>query len=101
MAADESIWSVYVVRTVDDLLYTGVSSDVNRRYREHLGGGPRASKYLKAHKPVALVLAVPIGTRSLAQKVEYHLKRLPRDQKETLIRRQTLIYDAENGRITL
>ena len=101
MAADESIWSVYIVRTVDDLLYSGVSTDVSRRYREHLSGGARAAKYLRAHKPRELALAVPIGTRSMAQKVEYHLKRLSRGQKETLIRRHALVFDAQSGRISI
>ena len=93
MTADTPIWSVYIIRTVDDRLYSGVSCDVPRRYREHRAGGVRAAKYLKAHRPQALAFAKPIGSRSLAQKVEYHLKRLSRDQKETLIRRQALTFD--------
>lgn len=101
MPANEPIWSVYIVRTVDDRLYSGVSTDASRRYREHLAGGSRAAKYLKAHKPRALDLVVPIGTRSLAQKVEYHLKRLPRNHKEALILRQALTFDPESGRISL
>jgi putative endonuclease len=101
MTADKPIWSVYMIRTVDGRLYSGVSTDVSRRYGEHLAGGPRAAKYLKAHKPQSLVFSKPIGSRSLAQKVEYHLKRLPRDQKETVIRRQVLTFDADTGIITV
>jgi putative endonuclease len=101
MAAQEPIWSVYIIRTVDDYLYSGVTTDVPRRYREHRSGGVRAAKYLKAHKPSAIALATPIGTRALAQKVEYHLKRLTREQKETLIRRQALVFDPQSGAITL
>jgi putative endonuclease len=101
MTADKPIWSVYMIRTVDGRLYSGVSTDVPRRYGEHLAGGPRAAKYLKAHKPHALAFFTPIGSRSLAQKVEYHLKRLPRDQKETVIRRQALTFDADTGMITV
>jgi putative endonuclease len=101
MTTDKPIWSVYMIRTVDDRLYSGVSTDVARRYGEHLAGGPRAAKYLKAHKPHSLVFCMPIGSRSLSQKVEYHLKRLSRDQKETVIKKQMLAFDAETGKITV
>lgn len=101
MTADKPIWSVYMIRTVDGRLYSGVSTDVSRRYREHLAGGVRAAKYLKAHRPQALAFSKPIGSRSLAQKVEYHLKRLSRDQKETVIRRQALSVDSDTGAIYL
>jgi len=99
MTADKPIWSVYMIRTVDGCLYSGVSTDVSRRYGEHLAGGPRTAKYLKAHRPQALVFCKPIGSRSLAQKVEYRLKRLSRNQKETVIRRQMLAFDADTGMI--
>jgi len=90
-----------MIRTVDGCLYSGVSTDVTRRYGEHLTRGPRAAKYLKAHRPQALVFSTAIGSRSLAQKVEYQLKRLSRDQKETVIRRQVLLFDAKTGMITV
>lgn len=101
MKTDRGVWSIYIIRTVDDRLYAGVSTDVSRRYREHLAGGVRAAKYLKAHRPQALVFYKPIGSRSLAQKVEHHLKRLSRDQKETVIRRQALSVDSDTGVIYL
>lgn len=101
MTADKPIWSVYMIRTVDGRLYSGVSTDVSRRYREHLAGGVRAAKYLKAHRPQTLAFSKPIGSRSLAQKVEHHLKKLSRDQKEALIRRQMLTFDMHTGMITV
>lgn len=101
MKTDDGIWSVYIIRTVDDHLYSGVSTDVLRRYREHLAGGGRAAKYLKAHRPHALVFSLPIGSRALAQKVEYRLKRLSRGQKETVIRRRKLTFDPDTGILCL
>ena len=101
MPADKPIWSVYMIRTMDGRLYSGVSTDVSRRYGEHLAGGVRAAKYLKAHRPQALVFFQPIGSRSLAQKVEYRLKGLSRGQKETVIRRQRLVFNADTGVITV
>ena len=97
MKTDKVIWSVYIIRTIDNRLYSGVSTDVARRYREHLSGGVRAAKYLKAHRPQSLAFSLPIGSRSLAQKVEYRLKQLSRAQKERVIQRQTLAFDLETG----
>jgi predicted GIY-YIG superfamily endonuclease len=84
MKTDKVIWSVYIIRTIDNRLYSGVSTDVARRYREHLSGGVRAAKYLKAHRPQSLAFSLPIGSRSLAQ-------------KECVIQRQTLAFDLETG----
>jgi putative endonuclease len=99
MKTDKVIWSVYIIRTIDNRLYSGVSTDVSRRYREHLSGGVRAAKYLKAHRPQSLAFCLPVGSRSLAQKVEYRLKQLSRAQKERVIQRQTLAFDPETGRL--
>ena len=101
MTASQTIWWVYIVRTVDDRLYCGVSTDVDRRFREHQAGGARAAKYLKTHRPSALVFSLPVGGRSLAHKVEYHMKRLPRCRKEAIIRYQRLVFDPQSGRITI
>lgn len=101
MTESKTVWWVYIIRTVDDRLYSGVSTDVDRRYREHRSGGMRAAKYLKAHRPLALVFSTPVGSRSLAQKVEYHLKRLPRGWKNAIIRHQRMVFEAQTGRIVI
>ena len=101
MTESKTVWWVYIIRTVDDRLYSGVSTDVDRRYREHRAGGMRAAKYLKAHRPLTLVFSTPVGSRSLAQKVEYHLKRLPRGRKNAIIRHQRMVFDAQTGRIVI
>ena len=99
MTTPKTTWWVYIIRTVDDRLYSGVSTDVARRFREHQTGGVRAAKYLKTHRPSALVFSRPVGSRSLAQKVEYHMKRLPRRRKDAIIRCQRLAFDPQSGRI--
>jgi putative endonuclease len=99
MKTNTATWSVYMIRTIDNRLYSGVSTDVSRRYREHLTGGSRAAKYLKAHRPQYLAFCLPIGSRSLAQKVEYRLKKLSRAQKEIVIQRQSLAFDPDTGKL--
>jgi len=99
MNAPQTVWWVYMIHTVDDRLYSGVSTDVARRFREHRAGGGRAAKYLKTHRPSAVVFSLPVGSRSLAQKVEYHMKRLSRGRKDAIIRHQRLVFDPQSGRI--
>jgi putative endonuclease len=92
-------WYLYVVRTVDKYLYAGVSTDVERRFAEHLRQGRKTARYLRAHKPRRLVFSQTIGDRSLALKVEYRFKQLTRAQKERIVRAGRLCFDEVSGRI--
>lgn len=94
-------WWVYIIRTEDDRLYTGVTTDVDRRFREHCAQGTRSARYLRAHRPRAVVFRQRVGSRSLAQQVEWRLKQLSRAQKEAVIQAGTVTYDAESGRIVV
>lgn len=101
MEKARTVWWVYIIRTEDNRLYSGVTTDVARRFQEHRAGGPRAARYLKAHPPRALVFSLAVGTRSLALKVEYRLKRLPRARKEALILCPKPAFDPDTGEIDL
>jgi putative endonuclease len=74
-------WFLYVIQTEDDTYYTGISTDVDRRYKEHAAQGSKAARYLVMHRPIALVFCYEIGERSNAMKVELAFKRLPRRRK--------------------
>ncbi|MGE4262690.1 GIY-YIG nuclease family protein [Shewanella sp.] len=78
-------WSLYIIRCRDGELYTGVTTDVNRRFVEHQGGGPRAAKYLKGKAPLQLVYQELVGSRSEALKREIQIKKLSRQQKLALL----------------
>jgi putative endonuclease len=82
MSAGE--YSLYIVRCADGSLYTGIATDVNRRLQEHEAGA-RGAKYLRGKGPLRLEYSHFLGDRSTAQKAEYHVKRLEREQKEALI----------------
>jgi putative endonuclease len=90
-------WHLYVIRTTDQKLYAGVTTDVQRRFREHLSQGRRTARYLRAHKPKALVFSQVIGDRSSALRVEYWFKRLSRERKEKVIRAGRLRIDGQTG----
>ena len=92
-------WHLYVIRTVRGCLYAGIATDVGRRYREHAAGGPRAARFLRANPPRELVLRRRIGPRSLALKVEYRFKQLPKRDKEAIVRTGKLRLDRKSGEI--
>jgi putative endonuclease len=84
-------FSVYIVQCADGTLYTGIATDVTRRVDEHNGLTPSGTKsrrgagYTSARRPVALVYAIILETRSAAAKEEARLKSLSRAQKLALI----------------
>lgn len=79
------VWSVYIIRCGDDSLYTGISTAVERRLREHARGGSRGARYLRGRGPLTLVFARPVGDRSAALRTEHALRQLPRRLKEQVI----------------
>jgi putative endonuclease len=78
-------WSVYIIRCDDGSLYTGVSTDVERRFREHLET-PRGAKFFSGRKPLEVVFRETGHTRSSAARREAAIKKLSRDTKLRLIR---------------
>lgn len=79
-------WYLYIVRCRDGTLYTGISTDVDRRLAEHRKGGDAGSKYLKGRAPLTLLFQKKLGSGSLALKVERRVKMLTREKKEQMIR---------------
>ena len=77
-------WSVDIIESPKGTLYTGVSTDVERRFREH-AGGRRGARYFRGAKPRAVVFVECGHTRSSACRREAAIKRLSRDGKLALI----------------
>ena len=84
MEVGDRPWFLYVVHCSDGTLYTGVTTDVSRRVREH-NTGSRGAKYTKTRRPVRLVYRIDFETRSAAQRAEYKFKKLTRKQKNEVI----------------
>ena len=78
-------WSVYIIRCDERFLYTGITTDVARRVGEHRSGDRKAAKYTRTFSSITLVYEVLIGSRSLAAKIEYRIKRLSRQKKECIV----------------
>jgi len=77
-------WWVYVIRCDDGSLYTGVSTDPERRFREHLQH-PRGAKYFNGREPESIVYREAGHTRSSACQREAAIKKLTRPAKLALL----------------
>jgi len=77
-------WFIYLVRCSNGNLYTGISTDVTRRFAEHQAG--KGAKYLRGKGPLELVYQKKIGTRSEALKAEIKVKNMARSAKIAMLR---------------
>lgn len=89
--SDSKHWFVYVILTDRDALYTGITTDIDRRFKQHLDmfngvSGSRGAKFFRVHKPLRVHYHKRFADRSEASKYEYHLKQLTRKQKLALVR---------------
>ena len=78
-------WYVYIIRSDDDFLYTGVTTDVERRFQEHMSGR-RGARFFNGRKPIEVVYTESGHTRSSACSRESQIKKLSRLQKEVLLK---------------
>lgn len=76
-------WTVYLARCRDGSLYTGVTTDPERRLAEHNSGG--GGSYTRSRIPLVMVYWEPVEDRSAALRRECAIKRLTRAQKEELV----------------
>lgn len=76
---------VYILECSDNSLYTGITTNIEKRLNEH-NTSPKGAKYTKARRPVKLVYQEPAQDRSAASKREYAIKKLTRTKKLQLIK---------------
>jgi putative endonuclease len=75
---------VYLIRAPGGELYTGITTDVDRRLNEHQAG--QGAKYLRGRGPLVVVYRRKLGGRGLALTVEWRVKRLTKSGKEAIVR---------------
>ena len=95
ISEDSPTWWLYIIETSGKQLYTGITTDVARRFDEHQSNSAKSAKYLKGKGPLTLLYQVPVGTRSTALKMEYQVKQLSRAQKLELINGKLKLEDCE------
>lgn len=76
-------WHIYIILCSDNSLYTGITTDVERRFRQHSNG--KGAKYFRGRQPVLVVYQEYCLNRSSASKQELKIKALTRAGKEALI----------------
>ena len=88
---EAALWSLYLIRTAEGSLYTGVTTDVQRRFVEHENKDKKnkGAKALRGKGPLTPAFNICVGNRSDALKLEYRVKQLNRTDKEWLISRIT------------
>ncbi|MCC4982941.1 GIY-YIG nuclease family protein [Klebsiella pneumoniae] len=76
-------WFLYLIRTADNRLYTGITTDVPRRFRQHQVG--KGAKALRGKGDLQLAFSHEVGEHSLALRLEYRVKQLTKREKERLV----------------
>jgi putative endonuclease len=74
-----TLWHLYLLECADGSLYTGVTTDVERRLAEHNSG--KGARYTRSRLPVIMVASRAVGSRSQALRAEFAIKQLEREQK--------------------
>jgi putative endonuclease len=82
VAETAAVWHLYILECGDGSLYTGVTTDIGRRVREHQEG--KGARYTRTHGPVSLVHTEECGSRSQALSRECAVKAMPRRKKAEL-----------------
>jgi len=72
-------WFVYMIHCSDGTLYTGITTDLERRFQDHLN--LRGAKYFRGRIPLKIIYQEAEHTRSSASKQEIQIKRLSRQDK--------------------
>jgi putative endonuclease len=82
-------WFVYLIESSDGRLYTGITTNVERRFLEHQGvlGKDRGAKFFRGRRPVAVVYTESHPSRSEASRREAEIKKLSAAAKQALVKK--------------
>lgn len=89
MPEENKKYYVYIILTITDKLYCGYTDNVEKRYKLHQEG--KGAKFTRANKPLKLVYTAEFDTKTDAQKEEYRIKQLSRNEKFELIETSKLV----------
>lgn len=80
------MYTVYILKTSKNTLYTGITNNLEKRLYEHKLKGKKSAKYMRAFESFELVYTEKFETRGQALKRESEIKRLTRKEKDCLIK---------------
>lgn len=78
-----ALWSIYLVLCTGNVIYTGITNNVTRRYQQHCAG--KGAKFTRSRPPLRLLCHAVAGDKSAALKLEYAIKQLPRSSKVSFV----------------
>lgn len=81
-------WYLYILDCDGRYFYTGITTDVDRRLRQHRSGRTPGARATRGFQRIEPVYTVAFDTRSRAQRAEYRLKRLLREEKGRIVKDQ-------------
>lgn len=93
------MYYTYIIRCVDNSLYTGITKDLERRMKEHFNKTEKCAKYTLKHTPQKVEAVWKSESRSIASKLEFHIKKLRKDKKELLIKDESRLKDFLDNKI--
>ncbi|MDO4399419.1 MAG: GDSL-type esterase/lipase family protein [Coriobacteriia bacterium] len=88
-------YTVYLLECEDGSYYAGITTDMERRLQEHLSRGPKSAKYTRTHPMKRVAATWEAADRAQASRLEYRLKQLTHEQKETLVQHPELVVGDE------
>lgn len=80
------MYYTYMIRCKDNSIYTGITTNLEKRMQEHFTKNEKCAKYTKKHTAIRLERAWKSENRIFASKLEYWIKHLSKLQKESLIK---------------
>jgi putative endonuclease len=83
----QNCWQVYIILCTDNSLYTGITTDIDRRFHQHATG--RGARYFRGRQPLQVVYREAGHSRSSAAVRELQIKTLSRADKVMLIAQHT------------
>ncbi len=84
------MYYTYMIRCIDNSIYTGITTDVKRRWNEHVTQGDKCAKYTLRHRVKNIEAVWESKNRILASKLEFQIKNLEKKDKEKLIKTKNL-----------
>ena len=84
------MYYIYMLRCKDNSIYTGITTDISRRMKEHFNKEKRCAKYTLTHSAKKLEAFWVAENKSLASKLEFNIKKLKKQEKENLIKNKEI-----------
>ncbi len=93
------MYYTYMIRCEDNSIYTGITNNLKRRMNEHFDKTEKCAKYTLRHTPKIIETVWESENRTLASKLEYHIKSLKKCDKEEIIKENTKIDNMLSNKI--